>query len=232
MNMKLVALGDSIIKGVVLTHDGMRSRYALSHRNIVDQCAEHWGSEIVNLGKMGCTITAGERILDKCIERIKGARYVLLEYGGNDSDYNWQAIAQNPSIEHLPNTTLDVYEQTYERVINKLRQVGVEPLVLSLPPMDAERYFAFFSSMWSDKLKQNVLDWLGGTTNTIMSGHELYNMATLKVAQRTQTPWIDVTTGLIMEHKCREYLCVDGIHPNEKGQAKIAELILKQFNLV
>lgn len=230
--MKLVALGDSIIKGVVLTHDGMRSRYTLSRKNIVDQCAERWGSESVNLGKMGCTITAGERILDKCLERIAGARYVLLEYGGNDSDYKWQAIAENPSQEHLPNTPLSLYEQTYERVIHKLRQVGVEPLILSLPPMNAERYFAFFSSTWSDKLKQNVMDWLGGTTNTIMSGHELYNMATFKIAQRTQTPWIDVTSELIKGNHSRDYLCEDGIHPNEMGQAKIAELIVKQLEIM
>ena len=225
--MKLAALGDSIIKGVILKAEGLKERYTLSDKNIIDRCAERLNSEVVNLGKMGCTIEAGERILDKSIQRLQGAHYVLLEYGGNDSDYDWKAIAQDPNKQHLPRTTIDNYERTYERVITKLQQAGMTPLVLSLPPMDAERYFRFFTTGWNDQQKDNVMQWLMGSTNTIMSGHELYNMATWKVAQRTNTQWIDVTSDLLIGHQYRNYLCEDGIHPNELGQARIADMILR-----
>ena len=182
--------------------------------------------ESVNLGKMGCTIEAGERILERFTDRVTGARFVLLECGGNDSDYDWKAIAEAPDGEHVSKTPIEVFESVYERVVNKVKELGAIPLVLSLPPMDAQRYFEFFSNGWSQERKDNVLRWLGGSTNTIMSGHELYNLATMRVAQRTGVQWIDVTSGLLKDNHFRDYLCDDGIHPNEMGQRKMAEAIL------
>lgn len=227
--MKLVALGDSIIKGVLVQSEGERSRYSLADKSIVEYCAEKLGGESLNLGKMGCTIEAGERILNRYLDKMSGAQYVLLEYGGNDSDYNWQEIAEAPEKEHFPRTRLEVFEQVYERVINKIKEMGAIPLVLSLPPMDAERYFAFFSQKWEDGFRANVMRWLGGSTNTIMSGHELYNLATMRIAQRTGAQWIDVTSGLLKGHNFRAYLCDDGIHPNERGQRMIAEAVLQSL---
>ena len=227
--MKLVALGDSIIKGVLVQSEGERSRYSLADKSIVECCAEKLGGESLNLGKMGCTIEAGERILDRYLDKMSGARYVLLEYGGNDSDYNWQEIAEAPEKEHFPRTRLEVFEEVYERVVCKIKQMGAIPLVLSLPPMDAERYFAFFSQKWEDGFRANVMRWLGGSTNTIMSGHELYNLATMRIAQRTGAQWIDVTSGLLKGHNFRAYLCDDGIHPNERGQRMIAEAVLQSL---
>lgn len=227
--MKLVALGDSIIKGVLVQSEGERSRYSLADKSIVECCAEKLGGESLNLGKMGCTIEAGERILNRYLDKMSDAQYVLLEYGGNDSDYNWQEIAEAPEKEHFPRTRLEVFEQVYERVINKIKEMGAIPLVLSLPPMDAERYFAFFSQKWEDGFRANVMRWLGGSTNTIMSGHELYNLATMRIAQRTGAQWIDVTSGLLKGHNFRAYLCDDGIHPNERGQRMIAEAVLQSL---
>lgn len=226
---KIVALGDSVIKGVILNCEGERSRYSLVDKSIVECCAERLGIESENLGKMGCTIEAGERILNRFADKFAGAKYVLLEYGGNDSDYDWKAIAEAPDNKHFPKTPIEVFESVYERVINKVKELGAVPIVLSLPPMDAQRYFDFFSIGWTAALKDNVLRWLGGSTNAIMSGHELYNLATWRVAQRTGVQWVDVTSGLLRDNRFREYLCEDGIHPNERGQKKMAEAILQSI---
>lgn len=226
---KIVALGDSVIKGVILNREGENSRYSLADKSIVECCAERLGIESVNLGKMGCTIEAGERILNRFADRLAGAKYVLLEYGGNDSDYDWRAIAEAPDGQHVAKTPIEMFECVYERVINKVKELGAIPLVLSLPPMDAQQYFNFFSSGWSQDRKDNVLSWLGGSTNTIMSGHELYNLATMRVAQRTGAVWVDVTSELLRERNFRSYLCDDGIHPNERGQRMIAEAVLQSL---
>lgn len=227
--MKLVALGDSIIRGVILKTQNDDMRYTLSDLNIVDRCGRQLQCDVVNLGKMGCTVPKGESILERSVDRIYGAKYVLLEYGGNDSDYDWAAIAQSPNESHLPKTPLEEYESSYVRVIQKVRQMGCVPLVLSLPPMDAERYFRFFTQKMTATMRDNILSWLNGSTNTIMSGHELYNMATWKVAQRTHSQWIDITSGLIAGHQSHCYLCEDGIHPNELGQEYIANTILNEI---
>lgn len=222
--MKLVALGDSVIKGVVLHKENKGNRYSLVDKSIVEYCANKLGGESVNLGKMGCTIEVCERILDRHIDELTDSEYVLLECGGNDSDYDWLSIAKNPNLEHLPNTPLERFVCAYVRIINKVIQKGAKPIILSLPPMNADKYFEFVSEKWSNELRNNMLSWLGGTTNTIISGHELYNQATMLVAQRTGAQWIDVMT--ILQNDNQSYLCEDGIHPNELGQRRIADMIL------
>ena len=56
---------------------------------------------------------------------------------------------------------------------------------------------------------------------------ERYNAAILKVAEETGTRWIDVR-GAFLEHPdFLNMICVDGIHPNERGHKVIAEKILE-----
>jgi lysophospholipase L1-like esterase len=225
--MKIAALGDSIIKGVLFNkEENGRIHYSLSDRNIVDRVANGLHGEVLNLGKMGCTIEAGERILERNLARLEGARYVLLCYGGNDSDYDWNAIANSPESEHYPKTPLRIFEKTYMRVVNKVREMGYIPVIMSLPPMDAQRYFDFFTSTFSDVQKSNVLEWLKGSVETIWAGHELYNDAVKRVANATDCVLVDCTTTL---GDGKGYLCEDGIHPNLAGQSKIASIILRNI---
>ena len=81
--MKLVALGDSIIKGVLFSEEeNGRGHYSLSEQNIVNHIADSLDCETINLGKMGSTIENGERILERYTEHMDGANYVVLCYGG------------------------------------------------------------------------------------------------------------------------------------------------------
>ena len=149
--MKLVALGDSIVKGVLFSQEeNGRWHYALSDHNMVDYVADQLHCEAINLGKMGCTIENGERILSRSTERLDGANYVLMCYGGNDSDYNWKAIADFPEAEHHPKTPLSIFEKTYVRVINKVKEMGYTPLVLTLPPINAQQYFEHFTQHFDE----------------------------------------------------------------------------------
>ena len=175
---------------------------------------------------MGCNIATGERILDRHLEQLNDATYVLMCYGGNDSDYNWKAIADAPKQEHLPKTPINVFEKKYVRIINKVREKGCTPIILSLPPIDAQQYFDFFTQTFADVQKSNVLKWLKGTVDTIWAGHELYNDAIKRIADATNTILIDVTKGL---GDGKAYLCHDGIHPNATGQYKIANIIIKNI---
>lgn len=222
--MKLVALGDSIVKGVLFNQEeNGRWHYALSDHNMVDYVADQLHCEAINLGKMGCTIENGERILSRSTERLDGANYVLICYGGNDSDYNWKAIADFPEAEHHPKTPLSIFEKTYVRVINKVKEMGYTPLVLTLPPINAQQYFEHFTQHFDEGQKKNVLKWLKGNIDTIWAGHELYNDVVKRVATATNTRLIDVNSALLRQ---KDYLCEDGIHPNNKGQFLIAKSIL------
>lgn len=223
--MKVAALGDSIIKGVLFNkEENGCGHYSLSDRNIVDRVAEGLHSEVLNLGKMGCTIEAGERILDRYLSKLDGTKYVLMCYGGNDSDYDWQAIADQPEAEHQPKTPLRIFEKTYTRIVNRIREMGYTPLIMSLPLINAQSYFDFFSASFSEQQKANVMKWLKGSVDTIWAGHELYNDAVKRVANATDCILVDCTTTL---GDGKGYLCDDGIHPNLTGQSQIAKIILR-----
>ena len=225
--MKFVALGDSIIKGVLYNkEESGHTHYSLADHNLVDLVAQKLHNEVLNLAKIGCTIEAGERILNHHLSHLDGAKYVLMCYGGNDSDYNWKDIANQPEAEHLPHTPLHVFEKTYTRIVKKVQELGYTPLIMSLPPMNAQQYFDFFTSSFDQHQKSNVLKWLKGEINTIWAGHELYNDAVKRVASATDCVLIDCSTTL---GDGQGYLCEDGIHPNLAGQAKIASIIIKNI---
>jgi lysophospholipase L1-like esterase len=220
---KFVGLGDSIVKGVLMTQEeNGKVCYSLSDNNIVDRVGARMRVDVLNLGKMGCTVETGERILQRHVEKLSGTEYIMLCFGGNDSDYDWRAIANNPAAEHEPKTSLDSFERVYARVINMVKELGYRPLILTLPPMDAQKYFDFFSSTFSAEQKKNVLGWLKGSVKTILYGHDLYNEALKRISASTDTQLIDITTPL---GDGKKYLCEDGIHPNLLGQDAIAKIV-------
>jgi lysophospholipase L1-like esterase len=227
MKSKIIALGDSIIKGVVLNiEQSGKIHYALADHSIAEQLANSKHMEAVNLGKMGCTIEAGERILDHHLPSIENAEYAILCYGGNDSDYNWRAIAANPQAEHHPKTAIGVFEKTYARIIGKVRAAGIKPVVMSLPPMDSEKYYTFVTSALSAEEKRNVGRWLKEGVSAIEAGHELYNDAIRRVTAKTDALLVDVSSAFKLS---ADYLCADGIHINAHGQQIIADLIGKSI---
>lgn len=227
MKSKIIGLGDSLIKGVVMNvEETGRMHYALADHSIAELLASSKHMEAVNLGKMGCTIEAGERILDHHLPSIENAEYAILCYGGNDSDYNWRAIAANPQAEHQPKTAIGVFEKTYARIIGKVKAAGITPVVMSLPPMDSAKYYDFFTSVFSSEEKRNVSRWLKGGASAIEAGHELYNDAVKRVAASADALLVDVSSA--MKEPSR-YLCADGIHINAHGQQIIADLIGKSI---
>ena len=222
--MKIAALGDSIIKGVLFTQEeNGRGHYSLSDYNLLDHIANYLKCETINLGKMGCTISAVERILEHQLEHLRDVKYTLLCYGGNDSDYDWNAIANNPTEKHLPRTSIAEFEKTYVRIIDKVRGMGCTPVILSLPPMNAKVYFEYICKQFDPQQRKNVLKWLKGSTDTIWAGHELYNDAVRRVAEWTDTQIVDLTSTLLRQ---KNFLCEDGIHPNNNGYQMIAKSIL------
>lgn len=227
MKSKIIGLGDSIIKGVVMNvEETGRMHYALADHSIAELLASSKHMEAVNLGKMGCTIEAGERILDHHLPSIENAEYAILCYGGNDSDYNWRAIAANPQAEHHPKTAIGVFEKTYARIIGKVRAAGITPVVMSLPPMDSAKYYNFLTSVFSSEEKRNVSRWLRGGASAIQAGHELYNDAVKRIAASTDAMLVDVSSAFKSPDR---YLCADGIHINAYGQHVIADLIGKSI---
>ena len=82
--------GDSILKGVELDRD--QQKYILPKENNLEKLGEAYSLLVQNHSKFGCTVEKGFRLLRRHFETQKKpspGEIVLLEYGGNDSDYDY-----------------------------------------------------------------------------------------------------------------------------------------------
>ena len=97
---------------------------------------------------------------------------------------------------------------------------------MTLPEMDAQRYYEFFTSVFSDEEKRNVARWLKQGAEAIQAGHELYNDAVKRVAAAADAELLDISKAFDDKKKC---LCIDGIHPNSYGQKLISGEVVIPF---
>lgn len=232
---KVIAFGDSVLKGVIIDKDRSAStnvRYMYLDDNFTSQCGKRLGMDITNYGKFGSTIETGQKILERHIAAVSKSDYTFLEYGGNDSDHNWEEIAESPGAIHKPRTDLMTFSLKYKEIIDEVRRFGSTPLMLSLTPLDSERYFNHFTRCMDAGQKSAVRSWLGGSLDTISSWHEMYNLQVFKLAIAMKVPVIDITTAFLAKKDYRDYLCEDGIHPNEDGHRLIADAICDHLTTV
>jgi lysophospholipase L1-like esterase len=151
-------------------------------------------------------------------------RVALLEFGGNDCNFDWPAVAADPGRDYEPATPVDVFRNVYGEVILSLRDQGYTPVLLTLPPLDAQRYFDWFTRDGLDR--DAILFWLGDV-QFIYRWHEGYNDIVWEVAMNYDCPVIDIRANFLKQKHVSSLLCMDGIHPNRAGHKLIEKAILE-----
>lgn len=219
---KYMISGDSISKGVIL--DEVRNKYVLLEDNYVSLLQDKLKGAVRNTARFGNTLIKGMSSLKKDVLKDK-PNIVLIEYGGNDCDFNWNEIADNPDGEHNPKTDFNMFEKMLTEAIHFLKSQQITPILMSLPPLNADNYFKWVSKN-NPEAEKNILKWLGSVTK-IYWWQERYNSTILKVSEMTKTKYIDVR-GAFLEHPdYTEFLCSDGIHPNRAGHKIICDKVLE-----
>lgn len=224
MQNTITAFGDSIMKGVVLKHNSCTGmpKYSILSDNFANQCQQQLQIRIDNHSKFGCTIRYGLEMVKKYRDEICQSDYAIFEYGGNDCDFRWNEVAEEPDIMHLPRTPFEEFRAMYREIIAYVKSLGTTPVLMSLPALDDVRFFKQISQNLN---ADNILRWLGGTTAHISNWHEMYNLEVFRLGRSAHVPVIDITSPFLMKNDFREYLCEDGMHPNEKGHQLIAETV-------
>ncbi|MDR0840409.1 MAG: SGNH/GDSL hydrolase family protein [Christensenellaceae bacterium] len=211
----VVIYGDSILRGV--TPDA-NNRYTSVLEQFMPGLEQKHGLCITNRARFGCTVEKGYALAQKDLAAQPDFAYALIEYGGNDCDYSWQSIARDPNANHQPHTPLARFVHTLETLLNDLIKNGIQPLLMTLPPIDAQKYFSFVCKNEEDK--RGVLQWLGDV-QLIYHFQEMYSAAVLKLALGKRLPLIDVRSYFLDRHDYRALISADGIHPTERGYALI-----------
>ena len=124
--------GDSLLKATV-PDEAMRY-----HFHLAEVMAQYPTErlEVVNRAKMGSTISKGLSLVEHDVQRGMDARWALVAYGGNDSDFDWAGIAADPEGEHKPRTELPEFLTKLKKTVTELLRAGVQPVLMTLPPID------------------------------------------------------------------------------------------------
>ncbi|MBR6168183.1 MAG: hypothetical protein IKQ50_07115 [Paludibacteraceae bacterium] len=142
-------------------------------------------------------------------------------------NFDWNAISINPSAHHEPQIDLVAYKALYINKIAQARACGQEPVLVSLPIMDEDRYFAYITRGMSMQQRKNVLYWLGGNTERLRNIHALYNLALFRLAATQCVHIIDITSPMLATAHYCELLAQDGVTLSAEGEALVNDELIK-----
>ncbi len=209
--------GDSVMKGVI--YDEARGRYALLKENAPNLVAREVALPIVNRSQMGRTAPAGLKVLSDDETPLAGS-LVLIEYGGNDCDFDWAAVAEAPDRAHQPNTPVAKFVESLAGIVELVRARGGTPILCTLPPLDPHRYFAWITR--NGLSKEHILNFLG-VPERIYRWQEYYSSLVQRTAAQLCVAVLPVRDRFLEVVRGEDVLCVDGIHPNGLGHRLIAD---------
>ncbi|HKM34145.1 MAG TPA: SGNH/GDSL hydrolase family protein, partial [Lachnospiraceae bacterium] len=208
--------GDSILKGIQI--NPINKKYHINNNIDLEMLSEKYFMQIKNYSSFGCTVTKGRNLLKRMLEKNITCDAIVMDYGGNDCDYNWKAISDDPEGDHSPNTPIDLFMETYCDIIDTLKKKDIMPILTTLPPLEPQKFFDWFCR---DFNKKNILMWLGEVKN-IYYHQENYSKAIEKIALEKQVPLVDLRGEFLKLGNVNALLCEDGTHPNTLGQKVIA----------
>lgn len=209
--------GDSILKGI--QWDGQRYRV----QNTMDFSAleQRTGCRVENFSRFGCTVTKGRELIERALGMGKLGDTVVMDFGGNDCDFDWAAVAADPTAEHQPKILLEEFVSGYRSLIRLLKEHAVRPILCTLPPLQPEWFFQWFCEPVGG---ERVLSWLGNIS-AIYRFQENYSRAVERLAREEQVQLVDLRGAFLENRRVEQLLCRDGIHPNSAGQKLIAQAV-------
>jgi acyl-CoA thioesterase I len=213
--------GDSISRGVI--YDEGKGKYSVLDEGYVALVQRRLKGIVQNASRFGSTIIRGIGRLGRELAKDK-PDIVLIEYGGNDCDFAWSEVAAHPDMPHEPQTDLSLFEETLTGSVESLKEQGIVPVLMTLPPLEADRYLKWVSKE-DPQTEAGIMKWLGSVAK-IYWWQERYSSSIVGVAERTGTRWIDVRGAFLRSPDFGALICRDGIHPNELGHELIARTIV------
>ncbi len=216
---KIKIYGDSILKGVMYNEE--LKRYKLFGYRY-EELNEN-GIEVENNCKMGATVEEGYEIMKATLGDCDENTVVVLEYGGNDCNYNWAEVAENPEGDFEPNTPIDKFEKTYIEMVDYARSKGAKVAICNLVPIDSEKFMNWVTRGLN---YDNVLRWMGDI-NRISRWQEYYSSISEKIARIAKCPILDLRSNFVSRGTDDDMIGIDGIHPTNEGHALIKDTFQK-----
>jgi acyl-CoA thioesterase-1 len=219
---RVIIWGDSLAKGIFWNE--ARKRHAYCETTAADIASRRLGIEIVNRAKFGCTAPLGLEMIERDTLSDIACRTAVIEFGGNDCNFNWAEISERPEEQHQPVTSPQAYQESLRGMARSLISRGIRPVLMTLPPIDAARYFRF---LVGDRLNsKHIMHWLGDVQQ-IYRYQEMYSLLVEKVAREFSIRLIDLRQRCLENRGfVKEMICEDGLHLTQAGQFFIGDAIV------
>lgn len=226
--LNITLIGDSIAKGI--TTENLRlSKLEKCACSLVE---DYLGLKINNLSVYGQTIkrVQEKKMIENYINNINPTLRNILVFsiGGNDSDFNWKEVSENPLIYHSPKTKEDEFVKILDLMIKNLKRHNIEVWLTGLPPIHSERYFK--NVICKIGKMENILKFYNGDITNIQRHQELYNFLNYKTAVKNDCKFLDIRSYFLSKRDFLDSFCEDGVHPNEEGHLEIANEIIRQLD--
>lgn len=195
-------------------------------KTLLAQLQNETGAQAVSRAHFGYTAAKGQEILQRDLDQGLTCQMALLEFGGNDCDHDWRQVASNPEAEHLPKVPLLNFLETMRSMAQSLLDRRIQPILMTLPPLDAQKYLDFIGHLGCDC--SAVLRWLGDV-QTIYRWQELYSNAISRLAAQLNLPLLDVRNCFLSRRDCTNLIARDGIHLTEAGYRLVFDALRDQI---
>ena len=213
--------GDSIAVGI--TYNEQRKRYVISKERCPKRISESLHLKVVNNAKMGATVLDGLERFETATP-VEGALCVI-EYGGNDCNMDWAKVAENPDKTPQANVDIGVFSDKIEEFIQKVKDRGMKPLLITPLPLHAEKFFNWVSQgLNRDAILQAI-----GEVQNIYGWQERYANAVRNVAARTRTQLLDLRDAMLANKEYPNLICRDGMHLEDAGYRFIADYLVRRI---
>ena len=63
----------------------------------------------------------------------------------------------------------------------------------------------------------------------LYQNHELYNISLVEYAFKNSVQIVDMRKEMLLSENYRNLMCLDGIHPNEKGYKFMSEIWIREL---
>ena len=215
---EIYLFGDSASQGIVLDEDG---KYRVSRQGCI-RLLKRKGFPIRNYAVHGYTVLQGLESFESM--QIEPGSRCVIQFGGNDSDLDWDAVSLEPGIFHDGRVPLQEFRKDLVRFIREARERFVEPILVTPLALISTRFYRWVSR---ERNAEHILHYLHDDTESMYRWQERYANAVREAAAGENCRLVDIRSWLLDRLDYPSLFCADGIHPNESGHAVIAELICR-----
>ena len=131
--LRIAVYGDSLMKGT-LPDEQLRYHF---HTDLFEAPLTGVDAEVTNKSVFGATSRKGVALVQRDLARGHRYDWALIEYGGNDCNYDWADVAAHPEQHHDPVVLADEFRANLTTIVQMLREAGVRPIFTTLPQAKA-----------------------------------------------------------------------------------------------